>query len=141
MVLRVIPGPQEDYFNMDSIPMFDTDYMVTAKADRMGYRLQGEPIPIKETMPKSIVSEPAMPGSIQIPPDEQPIILLVEQTVGGYAKIATVISSDLPRMAQATPGDTISFEKIDLNTAHAIHKEEKTKLDAIKTCLLSIPHS
>lgn len=137
VILRVIPGPQEDYFNMDSTPMFDSDYMVTAKADRMGYRLQGEPIPIKEDMPKSIVSEPAMPGSIQIPPDEQPIILLVEQTVGGYAKIATVISSDLPRMAQATPGDTIAFEKIDLNTAHDIHKKEKQKLDTIKLCLLS----
>lgn len=123
-VIRAIPGPQDTYFDMDKTPLFDTDYMVTAKADRMGYRLQGNALPIRPDMPKSIVSEPAMPGSIQIPPDEQPIILLVEQTVGGYAKIATVISTDLARVAQTTPGDTIQFEKVDLKTAHALYAED-----------------
>jgi allophanate hydrolase subunit 2 len=83
-------------------------------------------------MPKSIVSEPSMPGSIQIPPDEQPIILLAEQTVGGYAKIATIISSDLPVVSQTTPGDTIRFEKIDLNTAHSLVLEERNKINTIK---------
>jgi allophanate hydrolase subunit 2 len=81
---------------------------------------------------KTDVSEPAVPGSIQIPADEQPIILLKEQTVGGYAKIATVISSDLPWVAQTTPGDTICFECIDLKTAHQLFAEEKNKFDAIK---------
>lgn len=132
-LIRVILGPQDHYFDMIKTPLWGSDYMVTTKADRMGYRLMGNPLPIKENMPKSIVSEPAMPGSIQIPPDGQPIILLVEQTVGGYAKIATVISTDLSKVAQTTPGDTLEFEKIDLKTAHALHMEETLKINRIKT--------
>jgi biotin-dependent carboxylase-like uncharacterized protein len=131
-VIRAIPGPQADYFDTGLNTLFQSEYTVTVKADRMGYRLQGEPIPIKKGMPKSIVSEPSMPGGIQIPADEQPIILLVEQTVGGYAKIATVISSDLPLVAQTTPGDTLRFESIDLNTAHGLILEEKNRVTAIK---------
>ena len=135
VLLRAVPGPQGDFFEMGTTPLFTTQYMVTPKADRMGYRLQGEKIPIKPGMPKSIVSEPSMPGGIQIPADEQPIILLVEQTVGGYAKIATVISTDIPKVAQATPGDTISFEKIDLKTAHQIYHDEKKKMAKILECM------
>lgn len=131
VTVRTILGPQDDYFDAGIQTLFGTEYMVTAKADRMGYRLMGENIPIKEGMPKSIVSEPSIPGSIQVPADEQPIILLVEQTVGGYAKIATIISSDLGRVAQTTPGDMIRFEKLDLKTAHSLVYEEKTKLAGI----------
>ena len=133
-VIRAILGPQDDYFDQGIITLFETRYMVTAKADRMGYRLQGALVPIKGEMPKSIVSEPSMPGSIQIPPDEQPIILLVEQTVGGYAKIATVISTDLSKVAQTTPGDTITFEKTDLKTAHILYREERNKINKLKNC-------
>ncbi|MBL6993936.1 biotin-dependent carboxyltransferase family protein [Desulfobacula sp.] len=132
--IRAILGPQDYYFDQGIITLFATGYMVTAKADRMGYRLQGKAIPIKSGMPKSIVSEPSMPGSIQIPPDEQPIILLVEQTVGGYAKIATVISTDLSKVAQTTPGDTITFEKTDLKTAHTLYGEERNKINKLKNC-------
>ena len=132
VVVRAIPGPQDDYFGDGLTTLFQSEYMVTAKADRMGYRLQGKSITIKENMPKSIVSEPSMPGSIQIPPDEQPIILLVEQTVGGYAKIATIISSDIALVSQTTPGDTIGFEKIDLDTAHSLIVEEQNKINTIK---------
>ena len=127
VTLRVVPGPQDDYFDPGTTPLFISQYMVTPKADRMGYRLMGEKIPIRPGMPKSIVSEPSMPGGIQIPADEQPIILLVEQTVGGYAKIATVISTDIPKLAQTTPGDTISFEKINLSAAHRIYLDEQKK--------------
>jgi biotin-dependent carboxylase-like uncharacterized protein len=135
-VIRAIPGPQDTYFDLDKTPLFGTDYMVTAKADRMGYRLQGNALPIRPGMPKSIVSEPAVPGSVQIPPDEQPIILLVEQTVGGYAKIATVISTDLAKVAQTTPGDTIRFERVDLKTAHALYAENIRQLMKIREILL-----
>jgi antagonist of KipI len=133
--IRVIPGPQDHYFDMET-PLFKTDYMVTPKADRMGYRLQGEALAIRENMPKSIVSEPAMPGSIQIPPDGQPIILLVEQTVGGYAKIATVISTDLWKVAQTTPGDTLGFEKISLQTAHNLYRKEMEKIKKMRYLFL-----
>jgi len=130
--VRVIKGPQDDYFDAGLKTLFKFPYMVTPRADRMGYRLQGEPIFIKEGMPKSIVSEPSMPGSIQIPPDGQPIILLVEQTVGGYAKIATVISQDISTIAQTTPGDNIQFEEIDLQTAHELIQQEQNKINFIK---------
>lgn len=133
VTVRTLLGPQDDYFDEGIETLFNHEYMVTAKADRMGYRLMGKTIPIKHSMPKSIVSEPSMPGSIQIPPDEQPIILLVEQTVGGYAKIATIITSDIGRVAQTTPGDTIRFEKIDLKTAHQLYLQKKENLNSIKT--------
>jgi biotin-dependent carboxylase-like uncharacterized protein len=109
IIIRAIPGPQDDFFQEGLDTLFQSDYMVSTKADRMGYRLQGPNIKLAEGMPKSIISEPTMPGGVQIPADEQPIILLVEQTVGGYTKIVTVISTDLPKVAQATPGDTIRF--------------------------------
>ena len=133
-VIRLILGPQDDHFDQGILALTESNYLVTAKADRMGYRLQGPPVPLISGMPESIVSEPSMPGSIQIPPDEQPIILLVEQTVGGYAKIATVISTDLSRVAQTTPGDTITFEKTDLKTAHHLYMEEKNKIIKLKNC-------
>jgi len=131
ITLGAIPGPQDDFFREGLDVLFGSAFMVTAKADRMGYRLQGPSICVREDMPKSIISEPTMPGGIQIPADEQPIILLVEQTVGGYNKIATVISSDLPRVAQATPGDTIRFEKMTLEKAHAAYQEAQKQLEEI----------
>jgi biotin-dependent carboxylase-like uncharacterized protein len=128
IIIRAIPGPQDDFFQEGLDTLFQSDYMVSAKADRMGYRLQGPHIKLAEGMPKSIISEPTMPGGIQIPADEQPIILLVEQTVGGYTKIVTLISTDLPKVAQATPGDTIRFEKVTLETAHSLYQERQKLL-------------
>jgi len=123
ITICAIPGPQDDFFKEGLDTLFQSDYMVSAKADRMGYRLQGSNVKLRAGMPKSIISEPTMPGGVQIPADEQPIILLVEQTVGGYCKIVTVISTDLPKVAQATPGDTIRFEKVTLETAHNLYRE------------------
>lgn len=128
IVIRAIPGPQDDFFREGLDTIFQSDYMVSTKADRMGYRLQGPKIGIREGMPKSIISEPTMPGGVQIPPDEQPIILMVEQTVGGYTKIVTVISVDLPKVAQATPGDAIRFERVSLETAHSLYLEQVKKM-------------
>ncbi len=129
--LRVVPGPQDDFFDAGMTTLLGAAYMVTAKADRMGYRLQGEPIEKKPDVPASIVSEPSMPGGIQIPADAQPIVLLVEQTVGGYSKIATVISPDLSRLTQATPGDTVGFESVSLAQAHALYRERESLLAQI----------
>ena len=128
VLLRAIPGPQEDYFDEGLTTLFGYEYMVTAKADRMGYRLQGPAVVHKPNVQKSIISEPTVPGGIQIPADGQPIILLAEQTVGGYTKIATVISVDLSRLAQATPGDTIRFEEVDLETAHILFRKREELL-------------
>ncbi len=129
--LRAIAGPQDDFFDQGLDTLFSSGFMVTAKADRMGYRLQGPSIPHKENVPKSIISEPTMPGGVQVPADMQPIVLLVEQTVGGYTKIATVISTDLSQVAQATPGDTVRFERVTLEQAHQIHMDRENQLREI----------
>jgi len=136
---RAIPGPQDDFFSQGLETLFSSDFMVSAKADRMGYRLQGPEIQLRPGVPRSIISEPSMPGGIQIPPDGQPIILLVEQTVGGYAKIATVISTDLARIAQATPGDTIRFEKVSLEEAHWLYRERKKFFQKLEQILSPVP--
>ncbi len=124
IVLRAIPGPQDDYFEEGLKIFFTSEYRVSLDANRMGYRLEGPVIKQKTGMPGSIISESSFAGGIQIPPNGQPIILLVEQTVGGYTKIATVISSDLNLVAQASPGDRIRFEQVDLETAYAVKKKQ-----------------
>ena len=135
ITIRAISGPQDDFFQEGLATLFQSEFMVSTKADRMGYRLQGPEIRLKDGMPKSIISEPTMPGGVQIPADEQPIILLVEQTVGGYTKIVTVISTDLPKVAQATPGDTIRFEKVSLQKAHSLYRERERLFANIKDTL------
>lgn len=135
IILRSIAGPQDDHFDEGRSTLFQSEFMVTPKADRMGYRLQGPSIGHKENAPKSIISEPTMPGGVQVPADEQPIILLVEQTVGGYSKIATVVSTDLPRIAQAVPGDIVKFENITLEKAHAICRDHEKMLEQIAVSL------
>jgi len=131
IILRTVAGPQDDHFDEGLDTLFSSDYRVTSKADRMGYRLQGAPIKHRENVPKSIISEPTMPGGIQVPADGQPIILLVEQTVGGYTKIATVISTDIPKIAQAVPGDSVKFESITLEKAHGIYNDHEKKIKEI----------
>ncbi len=128
LVIRAIPGPQDDFFQEGLEVIFESEFMVSTKADRMGYRLLGPQVKLHTGMPKSIISEPTMPGGVQIPPDEQPIILMVEQTVGGYTKIVTVITVDLPKVAQTTPGDRIRFDKVSLETAHALYQEQQKKI-------------
>jgi len=132
IIIRAVPGPQDDFFDEGIKTLFQSEFMVSAKADRMGYRLQGPVIKHREVMPKSIISEPSVPGGIQVPADGQPIILLVEQTVGGYTKIATVISTDLCKIAQATPGDTICFKQVSLETAHALYHDRQKLMKEIE---------
>jgi len=132
ILLRAVPGPQDDFFDQGLVTFFESEFTVSSNANRMGYRLEGPQITLKEGVPQSIISEPSLPGGVQIPPDGQAIILLVEQTVGGYTKVATVISTDIPRVAQAKPGDRIRFEKIDLETAHAEFQRQEEMLHQIR---------
>lgn len=133
--LRVVLGPQDNYFSEGIEIFFNSEFKVSSKADRMGYRLEGPVIPHKGGVEKSIISEPSVPGNIQVPPDGQPIILLVEQTVGGYTKIVTVISTDLSKVAQAKPGDGIHFERVNLDTAHDIYRQHRLMIERIKDYL------
>jgi len=132
IVMHAVSGPQDDFFDEGLKTLYKSEYMVSPKADRMGYRLQGPVIKHRDNVQKSIISEPSVPGGIQIPADGQPIILMVEQTVGGYTKIATVISTDLWKIAQATPGDTICFDQVNLETAHAFYYDRQKLMKEIK---------
>ena len=135
VVLRAVAGPQNEAFASGLETFFGSVYEVTPEADRMGYRLQGPAIHHDEGFPQSIISEPTMPGNVQLPADGQPIILLVEQTTGGYTKIATVISTDLPWIAQAVPGNRVRFQKVTLEEAHLIYRERVSLLQQIETLL------
>ncbi len=135
IVLRAVTGPQAGHFTQAIGPFFNTDFILSTRSDRMGCRLEGPVVSLDPGRKESIISEPIMPGSVQIPADGHPIILLGEQTTGGYAKIATVITPDLSRLAQAVPGHTIQFEPVDIETAHQIHREEVARLDRIALSL------
>lgn len=132
VLLRAVPGPQDDFFDEGIATFYGSEYVVTPHADRMGYRLQGRRVVFREGLGRKVISETSLTGNVQIPPDGQPIILLVGQTAGGYAKIATVISSDIPRVAQARPGDGIHFQPVDLDTAHRIYRERREALEKIR---------
>lgn len=111
--IRVLPGPQEDHFPAASIALFEqAEFTVAPASDRMGLRLAG-PILAHNEKGAEIPTDGVVPGAIQVPGDGQPIVLLADgQTTGGYAKIATVISADLPRLSQARAGDRLRFKLI-----------------------------
>jgi antagonist of KipI len=132
IALRALLGPQDDYFDSAIDVLFSSEFTVTSKADRMGYRLEGPLIELKEGVPRSIISEPSLSGAIQIPGDGQPIILLVEQTASGYAKIATIITADLDIVAQARPGDKVRFASVDLAETNQLHREYRSRLSRLR---------
>src|SRR5690606_27411380 len=102
--IRVVHGPQEDYFTPEAIEtFFSGEYTVSDQADRMGFRLEG-PV-LKHSKGHDLVSDGIVSGAIQVPGSGQPITLLADaQTTGGYPKIATVISSDIAVLSRRRPG-------------------------------------
>ena len=132
IALRAVPGPQDDLFHEGIDAFFSASYEVTQQTDRMGCRLAGSVVRRDGGAPESIVTEPTMPGNVQVPADGQPIILLVEQTSGGYAKIATVATADLPKAAQIMPGNLVRFERVTLETAHRLYREQLQHLQQVR---------
>ncbi len=130
--IRVLLGPQDDYFTEKGIRTFlESTYVVTDKSDRMGVRLDGEKIENKNGV--DIISDGIATGSVQIPASGTPIIMMADrQTTGGYAKIATVISADLPKMAQARPGTRIRFTAISEKESVLLKKQQERKLSALQ---------
>lgn len=123
ILLRAVPGPQDRYFSSSLHCFFSTRYRVTDKSNRMGCRLEGPAVNRDPGAPQSIISEPTFHGNVQVPADGQPIILMVEQTIGGYAMIATVVTADLFKAAQARPGDPLRFQRVTLDEAHDLYRE------------------
>jgi KipI family sensor histidine kinase inhibitor len=103
--VRVILGPQAESFTPEALRLFGSEsFAVTASSDRVGCRLAG-PI-LGHRGPAEIVTDGMVPGSVQVPPDGQPIVMLADApTTGGYPKVATVVSADLPLLAQLAPGE------------------------------------
>jgi allophanate hydrolase len=124
--VRVLLGPQQDHFAPEAITQFlNHDWQASAAQDRMGLRLQGEPLAHTSVAAADIVSDGVAPGAIQVPANGQPIVLLADgQTVGGYPKIATVISADLPRLAHLRPGTRVRFEAVTLEQARQALKDD-----------------
>lgn len=123
--LRVILGPQNDQFDQESISKFlGSRYKIAPESDRMGYMLDGPTI--GHITDADIVSDGNPLGAIQIPGDGIPRILLADRgTTGGYTKIATVITADLSRLAQALPGQTVSFQQVSVEDAqNALQTQE-----------------
>ncbi len=136
LTVHVIPGPQDDYFSQIGKNIFYSElYTVTGDSDRMGIKLDGAPV--ESVSGVDIISDGIAAGSIQIPSSGKPIIMLADrQTTGGYAKIATVISADLPMLAQLRPGDSLRFEQTDLKYAKKRIEQENRLLKKLQYRIL-----
>lgn len=130
--VRVVLGPQDEAFTDEGRNTFLTSqYAVAIQSDRIGYRLEGPAI--EHRAGADIVSDGTPRGAVQVPGDGQPIVLLADRgTTGGYAKIATVISADIDKLAQAMPKDTLSFEAVTIEEAQRILRERVGMLDAMR---------
>jgi antagonist of KipI len=123
--VRVILGPHLEKFHPGTIARFlSGEYTVTSQSNRMGYRLEGPELGHIDGA--DIISDAIPAGGIQVPSNGQPIILMAErQTTGGYARIATVISVDLPLLAQAMPGTIIRFVEISIGEAQDLYRKQR----------------
>jgi biotin-dependent carboxylase-like uncharacterized protein len=131
-LLRIIDGLQADWFDIDSF--LRQEYHVSPTSNRMGLRLQGKPFSFPS---RELLSEPVSPGAVQVTRDGQCIILGVDgQTIGGYPKIAQVISADVDKLGQLRPGEPVRFAKISLQEAESIYHLKQTELDEWVTRLL-----
>ncbi|HET6839222.1 MAG TPA: biotin-dependent carboxyltransferase family protein [Bradyrhizobium sp.] len=117
--IRVVLGPQDDEFGDDALKLFlESEWKISATSDRMGYRLEGPAI--KHLHGHNIVSDGTVNGSIQVPGNGAPIVLMPDRgTSGGYPKIATVISADLGRFAQIPAGKAFRFKAVSMAEAQA----------------------
>ena len=131
-LVRVIDGPQADYFTQQGIETFlSSEYEITPQSNRMGYRLKGPKIEHK--IGADIITDATPPGSVQVPGDGMPIVLLADaQSTGGYSKIGAVISRDQDLLAQAKPGDKIKFQRIDVVESQKLYCEMEDIIRKIK---------
>ncbi len=136
---RVVLGPQDDYFSAKGIEtLLSATYTITQSSDRMGMRLEG-PV-LEHALGFNIVSDGIAPGTIQVPGNGLPIVLLADrQTTGGYPKIATVISADLPAMGRLRPGGKVAFEKVSVEEAQAIRREQARHVASLQDRLVPVP--
>ncbi|HSI66128.1 MAG TPA: biotin-dependent carboxyltransferase family protein [Planococcus sp. (in: firmicutes)] len=131
-VIRMMEGRQFHLFNEFSKQhIFTEPFSVSSHSDRMGYRLEGSPLLLEKS--SEMISEAVAFGSIQVPSDGNPIVLLADrQTTGGYPKIGQIASVDLPLISQLKPGDQLSFRKISLEESQALYIGQEQQIQQIK---------
>ena len=127
--LRVTMGPQDDHFTREGLHTFLLgEYTVTSQCDRMGYRLEGPVIEHNE-LGADIISDGIAKGAIQVPSSGQPIIMMSDrQTLGGYTKIANVISVDISKVAQCRYPQKVKFMRVSIEEAQRIYIMERERL-------------
>ncbi|HID48737.1 MAG TPA: biotin-dependent carboxyltransferase family protein [Chromatiales bacterium] len=128
--VRAVSGPQNHLFPSDVLAAFSREpFGITQDYDRMGMRLTGPKLHPRDAL--SIPSEALVRGSVQVPGHGDPLVLLADhQTTGGYAKIATVITADQDRLAQARSGDQVRFDPVSVDEAIVATRKERDRLDA-----------
>jgi KipI family sensor histidine kinase inhibitor len=128
VIVRVLRGPQWNDFTAASRRAFlGKRFKITVRSDRMGLRLEGTALRAEKKI--DLASEGVGFGSVQVPPDGNPIVLMADrQTIGGYPKIGHVIAVDLPRLAQARTGDIVRFQEITIEEAQALYLEQERAL-------------
>lgn len=131
-IIRVVSGPQREAFTQEGMETFlGSEYSVSMQSDRMGYRMEGPKI--EHVSGPDIISDGTAFGSVQIPGDGQPIVLLADRgTTGGYTKIATVISSDIGKLSQTMPGQTVRFQSVTVDEAQAVLRQRESLLDSVR---------
>ncbi|WP_337017600.1 biotin-dependent carboxyltransferase family protein [Oceanobacillus massiliensis] len=129
--IRVVLGPDKHAFTTNVMDAFcSSTYKMTAQSDRMGYRLDGPEL--SHLHGADIISDAILPGTIQVPANGQPIILLADrQTTGGYTRIATVISVDLPLVVQKLSGSKLQFEAVSVEQAQQLYTERELLLQKL----------
>jgi biotin-dependent carboxylase-like uncharacterized protein len=129
--IRVVLGPQDDFFSAETIAAFlGSTYRVSYRADRMGTWLDGPQL--RHVNGYNVLSDGLVRGCIQVPGSGQPVVLLMDcQTIGGYPKLATIVTYDLPRFVQIKPGREVRFEAIDIETAQRLYCRYRETIERI----------
>jgi antagonist of KipI len=127
-VVRVVPGEHAEQFD----PRWaERVFKVSTQSDRMGVRLIGEAL--RRSITGDLLSTAVAPGTIQVPPDGQPIVLLADaQTIGGYPQVAHVVAVDLPVMAQLRPGDEVRFIPVTLGDARELMAAQERAIGLLR---------
>jgi len=127
--VRVVMGPQDHHFEHEAIVGFcESPFFVTDASDRMGVRLAGAPLPLRQAL--SVPSEPIVRGSIQVSGDGVATVLIADhQTTGGYPKIATVVSVDLDAFAQLRTGDFVEFDPVEAPEAVGVARHRAAQVE------------
>lgn len=131
--LRVVLGPQDSYVTSEGLKtFFETEYIISTSADRMGYRLESDRI-IEHVKGPDIISDGIPMGAVQVPGAGLPIVMMADrQTTGGYVKIAVLHALDVARLAQKMPGEKVRFASLTQDEGIKLSRTEAMKIEELR---------